>query len=67
MIMDIMEDPRIKEFFQSRSLKPATIRNYTEALQKYTNLTPTQLIEEAEQEAYMSLLNQPSIVIVRKV
>ena len=51
--MNIEEDPHVKLFFQFRNIKQNTKRNYLSALAsycKYVNLTPTELIEEAEKE-----------------
>lgn len=51
--MNIKEDPHLIDFLENRNLKPATIDQYTKQLTqycKYTGLTPTQLIEEAEYE-----------------
>ena len=50
---EIINDFHFKEFLQNRNLKPNSIINYTQALKSYstyTELTPTELIEQAEQE-----------------
>ena len=51
--MEINTDPLLQEFFHNRQLKKSTILRYQYVLQnycKFTTLTPTQLIEEAEHE-----------------
>lgn len=51
--MDVKEDPLLQEFIKNRGLKKSTIMSYCYSLrlyQKTTNLTPTILIEEAEDE-----------------
>jgi len=51
--MDVTQDPIFQEVIKDRGLKPPTIQLYTYAFTKYcktTGLTPTQLIEEAEDE-----------------
>ena len=51
--MDIKKDHLYKEYVLNRNLKPGTIRIYTQKLQIYskvTELTLTQLIEQAEED-----------------
>ena len=51
--MNIKEDPHLIDFLENRHLKPASIDQYTRQLKQYckfTKKTPTELIEEAEDE-----------------
>ncbi|MEN6291071.1 MAG: hypothetical protein ABFD07_03500, partial [Methanobacterium sp.] len=53
MTMNIKEDPHLTDFLENRHLKPASIDQYTRQLKQYckfTEKTPTELIEEAEEE-----------------
>lgn len=57
--MSISEDPMIIEFFQIKDLQPGTIRLYTHNIKHYSNfinLTPTQFIEQAEDDQYRSII-----------
>ena len=53
MVKWTLKNPLYKEYVLNRKLKPETIRSYTRKLQIYskvTELTLTQLIEEAEDD-----------------
>ena len=50
---DIIEDPLVQEFFDSRPISEGTKKNYLYRFIKYSNFTgksPSELINEAEKE-----------------
>lgn len=52
-ILEIQEDPVFASYLEEKLLKPSTIENYSYHMQRYCNstgMTPTQLLEEAENE-----------------
>lgn len=52
-VKEIVNDPHLKKFLQNRDLRPNSMTNYVPALKNYstyTELTLTELIDQAEQE-----------------
>ena len=55
MDYNLYDDPCIKDFLNNRDLQPSTIRSYMHHIRLYCthiNLTPSQFIEEAEQQEH---------------